>query len=100
MASVAPDETAFSQRDAAVLVAAMSMFEVGGDAGLSDAWTAEFQRAFAGKATGVYANFLADEGDARVRAAYPHGAYESLAAIKRRHDPDNLFRLNQNVRPG
>jgi hypothetical protein len=99
MARVAPEETAFSQRDAGVLVAAMSMFEIGGDAAPSDAWTTEFLRAFSGTATGVYANFLGDEGEERIRSAYPGGAYESLAAIKRRHDPDNLFRLNQNVRP-
>jgi hypothetical protein len=55
--------------------------------------------AFVPKMTGVYANFLGDEGPARICSAYPHGAYETLASIKRRHDPRNLFRLNQNVAP-
>jgi hypothetical protein len=99
MARVAPGATAFSQRDANVLVAAMAMFEVGADAGPADAWTARFFETFVPKMTGVYANFLGDEGPDRVRAAYPHGAYETLASIKRRHDPANLFRLNQNVPP-
>ena len=99
MARVAPEDTAFSQRDAGVLVAVMSMFEPGTDGGPSDAWTAEVLRAFSAKVTGVYANFLGDEGDDRIRSAYPHGAYESLAAVKRRYDPANLFRLNQNVPP-
>jgi len=99
MARVAAEDTAFSQRDAGVLIAMMSMFEAGADAGPSDAWTAEAFAAFGDRVTGVYANFLGDEGEDRIRSAYPHGAYESLAAIKRRHDPDNLFRLNQNVRP-
>jgi FAD/FMN-containing dehydrogenase len=99
MGRVPADATAFGHRDAGVLVAAMSMFGVGDDPAPSDAWTAEFRAAFAGRSTGVYANFLAAEGDARIRSAYPHGAYERLAAIKRRHDPDNLFRLNQNVPP-
>ena len=36
---------------------------------------------------------------ARVRQAYPNGAYGRLAAIKRRYDPSNLFRLNQNIKP-
>jgi len=99
MARVAPEDTAFSQRDAEVLVAAMSMFESGEDAIPADEWTSGFLGAFATKATGVYANFLGDEGEGRIRSAYPFGAYESLAAIKRRYDPDNVFRLNQNVRP-
>ena len=100
MARVAPGATAFSQRDAGVLVAAMGLFEVDGDAAPADAWTDRVFETFRSKQTGVYVNFLGDEGPARVRAAYPHGAYETLASIKRRHDPRNRFRLNQNVPPG
>ena len=81
------------------MVAAMALYEVGGDPAPHDAWTAEFFAAFADRQAGVYVNFLALEGDARIRAAYPAGAYERLAAVKRRYDPANLFRLNQNVRP-
>jgi FAD/FMN-containing dehydrogenase len=99
MARVDSDATAFSQRDAGILIAAMSIFEIGGDPMPSDTWTAAFFTAFLNRMTGVYANFLGAEGDERVRAAYPHGAYESLAAIKRRVDPRNVFRLNQNIRP-
>ena len=40
------------------------------------------------------------EGQARVRAAYPGATWERLVAIKRRYDPDNLFRHNQNIEPG
>jgi len=47
--------------------------------------------------TGVYVNFLGDEGEARVRAAYPDSTWERLVEIKRRYDPTNLFRLNQNI---
>ena len=97
MARVAPEATAFAQRDAEVLVAAMALFDGLDGAAPADDWTAAFTAAFAGRATGVYSNFLGEEGDARIRSAYPHGAYERLAAIKQRHDPANLFRRNQNV---
>ncbi len=44
-------------------------------------------------------NFLGDEGAERVRSAYPGSTWERLAEVKRRYDPDNVFRLNQNVSP-
>ena len=46
-----------------------------------------------------YVNFLGIEGEARVRAAYPGATWDRLVAVKRRYDPDNLFRLNQNIPP-
>src|SRR5207247_33568 len=49
--------------------------------------------------TGAYVNFLVDEGEARVREAYPGPTWDRLAAIKARYDPTNLFRLNQNIPP-
>jgi FAD/FMN-containing dehydrogenase len=48
---------------------------------------------------GAYANFMmADEGEARVKAAYGKN-YERLAILKKKYDPENLFRVNQNIRP-
>ncbi len=49
--------------------------------------------------SGVYVNFLMSEGEERVREAYGPQKYERLKALKRRYDPDNLFRLNQNIPP-
>jgi hypothetical protein len=43
-------------------------------------------------------NFLMDEGGERVQATY-RGNYDRLAAIKARYDPENVFRVNQNVAP-
>ncbi len=48
---------------------------------------------------GVYVNFLGEEGESRLRAAYPGATWDRLARIKARYDPDNLFRLNQNIPP-
>lgn len=57
------------------------------------------ERELAPKARGVYANFLEDEGEDRIREAYPEATYARLAEVKRRFDPTNLFRLNQNILP-
>jgi len=48
---------------------------------------------------GAYSNFMMDdEGEQRVRAAYGEN-YDRLARVKKEYDPDNLFRINQNIRP-
>src|SRR5262249_46909866 len=47
---------------------------------------------------GVYVNNLGDEGNDRVKAAYGEN-YDRLVMLKRKYDPDNLFRLNQNIHP-
>jgi FAD/FMN-containing dehydrogenase len=44
-------------------------------------------------------NFLGDEGGSRVRSAYGEGAYRRLVALKNAYDPDNAFRINQNIPP-
>ena len=99
MARVPADATAFAHRDARMIGNVVSMY-----ADPADGPEAEAQVAALGKriydGDGAYAGFLRDEGEARVRAAYPGGAYERLAAVKAEYDPDNVFRLNQNVAPG
>ena len=47
---------------------------------------------------GAYVNFMMEEGQDRVKATYREN-YERLAAVKRKFDPENLFRVNQNVKP-
>jgi FAD/FMN-containing dehydrogenase len=67
---------------------------------LHETMNREFAAALAPFSTGgVYVNFLGEEGDARIRAAYGDAKYERLARLKRRFDPENLFRLNQNIPP-
>ena len=63
-------------------------------------WARDFWEAMRPHATGgVYVNFLGEEGDDRVRAAYGDTKYRRLAALKARYDPDNVLRANQNIRP-
>ena len=49
--------------------------------------------------TGVYVNFLMDEGEERVRQAYGEAKCTRLRSLKRVWDPENFFRLNQNILP-
>jgi hypothetical protein len=49
-------------------------------------------------AGGAYVNFMMEEGQERVQASYRHN-YEQLATIKATYDPENLFRVNQNIKP-
>ena len=52
-----------------------------------------------GDESAAYVGFLADEGENGVRRAYPPATLKRLTDVKRRYDPDNLFRLNLNVAP-
>jgi hypothetical protein len=62
-------------------------------------WARDCWTALAPHHAGVYVNWLMEEGERRVREAYGELRYERLQAIKRRYDPKNVFRLNQNIRP-
>jgi FAD/FMN-containing dehydrogenase len=62
-------------------------------------WVRDFWSALRPHQTGVYVNFLMDEGEERVRQAYGPEKYDRLRALKDRYDPENLFRLNHNIPP-
>jgi FAD/FMN-containing dehydrogenase len=97
VARVAPEATAFAHREARFLVAIITLYD--GDAAPHLAWTESLFEALRPLARGVYSNFVAAEGEARVRDAYPDATYARLAAVKAEYDPDNVFHRNQNIRP-
>ncbi|HUL86316.1 MAG TPA: FAD-binding oxidoreductase [Actinomycetota bacterium] len=100
VARVGEDDTAFGNRRAAYAYNINSMWMDPAEDAVHEAENAATVAAMTPFSTGgVYVNFLGNEGDARVRAAYGDAAYERLAALKRTYDPTNLFRLNQNIRP-
>jgi len=82
-----------------MMVNVAGRFERPGEASTHEAWVAGLADALRGGDRGVYVGFLGDEGAARVRDAYPGTTWDRLAEIKRRYDPTNLFRMNQNVPP-
>jgi FAD/FMN-containing dehydrogenase len=99
VARVGEDETPFNGRAAghtfniAVATAGPEGFEEERE------WCRSFWSALQPFHTSVYVNFLMEEGEARIREAYGAAKYDWLKALKRRYDPDNLFRLNQNIPP-
>jgi FAD/FMN-containing dehydrogenase len=99
MARVPNEATAFAHRDRRVMINVAALFEQPEERALHEAWVSEFATALQRGPAGAYVNFLGDEGDARIREAYPGSALARLQDVKARYDPANLFRLNQNVRP-
>ena len=62
-------------------------------------WTEAAWQKLKSEKVGAYSNFLSDEGEDRIRDAYPDSTYNRLAELKRIYDPENFFQLNQNIRP-
>jgi FAD/FMN-containing dehydrogenase len=96
---VAPGAMAYGHRDAKFVLNVHGRWDEAKDDRKCIEWAREFFQASAPYASaGAYVNFMTAEESDRVAAAY--GAnYERLVAIKRRYDPENVFHLNQNIKP-
>jgi hypothetical protein len=100
VAGVDEGETAYSGRGAGF------SFNINGNSKTADGfdaereWARDYWSALEPHQSTVYVNFLMDEGEERIRQAYGAEKYERLKALKRSYDPANVFRLNQNIRPG
>ena len=92
-------ETAFNGRTAGFTynIGACTQTRTGFDE--ERAWVRDFWSALEPWHQGVYVNFLGDEGADRVREAYGSDKYNRLRALKQKYDPENFFRLNQNIAP-
>jgi len=99
MARVPAKATAFAHRNSRIMVNVASFYEGAEDRDRRAAWVDGLVAALRQDDCGAYVNFLSDEGEARVRDAYPGSTWDRLAAVKARYDPTNLFRLNQNIPP-
>ena len=98
-ARVAEDATAFPYRDGGWIGNIVGVDPDPANAEAITQWTRDyFADLHATSAGGTYVNFLMDEGEDRVRAAY-RGNYERLAQVKGRYDPENTFHVNQNIPP-
>jgi FAD/FMN-containing dehydrogenase len=99
MARVPAEATAFAHRTSRIMVNVAAFYEGPEDQPRREAWVTDFAAALEQGDAGAYVNFLGEEGEARVRAAYPGPTRDRLVEIKGRYDPTNLFRLNQNIPP-
>jgi hypothetical protein len=99
VARVDENETAFNGRTAGFT------FNINGNSESADGFEAErrwargYWSALEPYHSSVYVNFLMEEGEERIRQAYGAEKYDRLKLLKRKYDPTNFFRLNQNITP-
>jgi hypothetical protein len=98
-ARVPADATAYAHRSSRIMANLAAIYGSRDEEPAHEAWVGAFADAIRQDDPGAYVNFVGDEGEEGVRAAYPEATRRRLAEVKRRWDPDNLFRLNQNVAP-
>ena len=96
---VGDDETAFNGRGAGFTYNIGCSTETAEGFDEEREWVRSFWSALEPWHQGVYMNFLGDEDPARVPEAYGPEKYDRLRALKQRYDPDNFFRINQNIPP-
>jgi hypothetical protein len=100
IARVELDATAFPTRNAAFWASAEAMWDDPGLDGEHREWVRSAMTAITPfTVAGRYVNDVAESGDDVVRSVYGDAKYERLVQLKRTWDPDNVFRLNQNIRP-
>lgn len=99
MGRVANDATPFAHRDAPFAFSQDAFWDDPAESEANIKWVQGFWQAMrAYSPRGAYVNFMADEGEDRIRESY-RGNYDRLVALKRKYDPTNLFHLNQNIKP-
>ena len=97
--SVGPNETAWNRRDATWSMVIAAIDPNPAKAGALKSWAREYwQAVHPYNIGGAYVNFMMEEGEDRIRATYGDN-YDRLAAIKKKYDPTNFFRVNQNIKP-
>jgi FAD/FMN-containing dehydrogenase len=100
LARVPDEETPLGLRDSPFNFHAISMWADPADPEKHIRWAREIYDAMEPwTSERTYLNFIGDEGEERVRTAYDPEKFRRLVALKDRYDPENLFRLNQNIKP-
>jgi FAD/FMN-containing dehydrogenase len=98
-ARVPSEATAFAHRQRRLMANVVAAYAAPEEEPVHRSWAEDAAAALRDGEDAAYVNFLGDEGADRVRAAYPGSTWDRLAEVKQRYDPENVFRLNQNVPP-
>jgi hypothetical protein len=97
---VGKEETPWAYRDAKYAGVIVGVDPDPANAARITSWCKDYWEALHPYSSGgAYSNFMMDEGQERVEASYKHN-YKRLSQIKNQYDPDNLFRVNQNIKSG
>ncbi len=99
LARVPNDATAFAHRDRGLFINVAAMYGDPAETDTHSAWVNDLANSLGRNGAGGYVGFMGEEDEETLRAAYPGGTWERLRGLKRRYDPDNLFRLNHNIPP-
>lgn len=99
VAQVARHATAYAHRDRALMVHVVAVHDGPEDRPRREAWVTDLAGRLTEGPRAAYVNFVGDEGEDGLHAAYPEPTLRRLRDVKRRHDPDNVFRFNHNVAP-
>src|SRR6266540_5348977 len=99
MARVSSQATAFAHRESEALVIVPAFAPANAPEEQADQIQRAAWRPLEAWSSGAFVNFLSDASEASVAAAYPSGTYARLASIKASYDPDNIFKMNQNIKP-
>jgi hypothetical protein len=99
LARVPADATAYAHRSKPILVNVAAFYQGDADREVRRSWVTRFARTLQPNDDSAYVGFLSDDGEARIRGAYPGATWDRLRRIKAKYDPSNLFRLNQNIAP-
>src|SRR5688572_8950328 len=99
VARVPADATAYAHRSSRIMMNVAALYQSPEERPVHEEWVKGLADELLQDDAGAYVGFLADEGEARVRAAFPGPTWDRLREVKRRYDPDNVFRMNQNIPP-
>lgn len=99
MGRVPADATAFAHRESKIMVNLAALYTSPEEKDHHETWVSKYEKDLRQSDKGAYVNFLGEVDPKQVRAAYPGSTWKKLGQVKKRYDPTNLFRLNQNIPP-